>query len=89
MPGDDDEENYLTIDGFDAAFIGLATVWHPNGERVTRAVYNGNKILTELRKQGIKDRDEAAEYCDFNIEGAYMGPATPIVVWPQKLLKED
>lgn len=26
--------------------------------------------------------DEAREYIEFNIEGAYMGPHTAILVWP-------
>jgi hypothetical protein len=26
--------------------------------------------------------EEAREYIEFNIEGAYMGPDTPILVWP-------
>jgi ABC-type lipoprotein export system ATPase subunit len=28
------------------------------------------------------DDEEAEEYCSYNIEGAYVGPHTPIIVWP-------
>jgi hypothetical protein len=69
-----------TIDGFDDAMVGVADVWHPNGTRVERAVYNGEMILTVLMDQGM-DRDEAMEYCSFNIEGAYVGEDTPIIFW--------
>jgi hypothetical protein len=28
------------------------------------------------------DLEEAREFIEFNIEGAYMGPDTPLLVWP-------
>ena len=33
--------------------------------------------------------EEAREYIEFNIEGAYMGPDTPILVWMEDLWDED
>jgi hypothetical protein len=29
------------------------------------------------------DPEDAREYIEFNIEGAYMGEHTPVLVWPQ------
>jgi hypothetical protein len=34
------------------------------------------------------DEEEAREFIEFNIEGAYMGPHTPVVVWQDDLYDE-
>ena len=31
------------------------------------------------------DPEDAREYIEFNIEGAYVGLFTPVLVWPQDL----
>jgi hypothetical protein len=67
----------LKVDGFDAAIIGVTETWLPE----PRLVYDGQKILALLMAQGMSDL-EALEYCNFNIEGAYMGEDTPLIVWP-------
>lgn len=67
----------LRIDGFDEAIIGVAEAWLP----APKLVYDGVKILDVLMDQGMSDID-AMDYCNFNIEGAYMGDDTPIIVWP-------
>ena len=41
-----------------------------------------------MERDGM-DADEAREYIEFNIEGAYMGPDTPILVWMEDLWDED
>ena len=35
-------------------------------------------------KEGM-DSEEAREYIEFNIEGAYMGEDTPVLVWTQDM----
>lgn len=67
----------LKIDGFDDAIIGMADGWLPT----PKLVYDGEKILAILMDQGMSDI-EAIEYCNFNIEGAYVGDETPLIVWP-------
>ena len=67
----------LKIDGFDSAIIGVAEAWLP----APKLVYDGTKILDILMDQGMSDI-EAIEYCNFNIEGAYVGESTPLIVWP-------
>ena len=67
----------LKIDGFDDAIIGLTDSWLPE----PKLVYDGQKILEILMSQGMSDL-EALEYCNFNIEGAYVGESTPLIVWP-------
>ena len=69
------------IDGYDQAIIGPAFVWHGN-ERVNVLVYNAEAIRYVLVKRDGMEFDEAREYIENNIEGAYVGPDTPLLVWP-------
>lgn len=67
-------------DGFDSAIIGTACVWNGN-ERVDVLVYDGEKMIEQLMiRDGMNER-EAIDYIDFNIENAYIGKDTPVVVW--------
>jgi hypothetical protein len=76
------------INGFDEAVIGPALIWSVDGKRVEVLVYDAEKIRASLMKDGM-DSDEAREYIEFNIEGAYMGPDTPILVWPEDMVWVD
>ena len=75
----------LKIDGFDSALIGISTVWqkHEGGgaERVDTLIYDGEIITTILMHQSGMSHEEALEYISFNIEDAYVGENTPIIVW--------
>ena len=69
------EENILLADGFNEALIGT-------GERAGSlpvAVYDRQKCIDILCKQDMS-REEAEEYFDFNVIGAYVGKQTPIFV---------
>lgn len=72
----------LKIEGHDNAIIGPAMLWNANlqGSRVEVLVYDAEVIRDNLMRQGM-DSDSAREYIEFNIEGAYMGPDTPVLVW--------
>lgn len=70
----------LKIDGHDDALIGPALIWGPEG-RTEVLVYDAEKIRAELVRQGMT-YEQAREYIEYNIEGAYVGPDTPILVWP-------
>ena len=78
----------LKIDGHDDAVIGPALIWG-NGERISVLVYNAESIRTTLVFRDGMSHDEAREYIEFNIEGAYMGPDTPILVWPDDIWDEE
>jgi hypothetical protein len=78
----------LKIDGHDDAVIGPAMIWG-NGERISVLVYDAEAIRATLIHRDGMDPDEAREYIEFNIEGAYMGPDTPILVWMEDLWDED
>jgi len=68
----------LKADGFDDAIIGTACTWREN-QRVDILVYDLDKMASILVEGGMS-YDEAAEYIEFNVEGAYMGIDTPIYV---------
>jgi len=78
----------LKIDGHDDAVIGPALIWG-NGERISVLVYNAESIRSTLVFRDGMTAEEAREYIEFNIEGAYMGPDTPILVWPDDLWDEE
>ena len=61
----------LYCDGLEEALVGTGTRFtHPV------AVYNKEKVLKILEED--MTREEAEEYFDFNIAGAYVGESTPI-----------
>ena len=79
----------LRIEGFDNALIGIATVWQKSesggANRVDTLIYDGDVIVTILMHESGLSQDEAEEYISYNIEGAYVGETTPIIVWPCKM----
>jgi len=77
----------LKIDGHDDAILGPATIWQ-NGTHVAVLVYDAEVIRATLMKRDGMTAEEAREYIEFNIEGAYVGPDTPILVWPDDLWEE-
>lgn len=65
----------------DRAILGT-TLTYQDGERVPVYVYSGNEIVSVLMVRDGMDWDEAMDFIDFNIEGAYTGKDTPLILWP-------
>ena len=66
----------LKWDGFDSAVIGV-------GERNntdSMIVYDYDKMVKVLVTRDDMSYEEAEEYIDFNIVGAWIGDTTPIIV---------
>jgi len=63
------EDEFLKAEGFDDAIIGV-------DEFSMRLIYSVSKCIEILQKD--MDEEEAAEYFEFNVKGAYMGEKTPI-----------
>jgi hypothetical protein len=78
----------LRIDGFDEAIIGPATIWRGQ-EMVSVLVYDAEKIRDILMVRDGMDFEMAREYIEFNIEVAYMGEHTPVLVWPNDMWDID
>jgi hypothetical protein len=72
----------MKIEGFDEAIIGPALIWRESGMMAEVFVYDAEKIREKLMRDGMSSED-AREYIEFNIEGAYMGLNTPVLVWTQ------
>ena len=72
----------MKIDGHDDAVLGPAFIWGEGGTRLSVLVYDADLIRATLMTRDGMTAEEAREYIEFNIEGAYMGPDTPILVWP-------
>lgn len=79
----EDDSGAMLIDGFEEAIIGVCDTWD-NNNCVRRIVYSGDKIVQQLMNTDGMDEEEAVEYCCYNIEGAYVGLHTPVIVWPYK-----
>ena len=71
----------LKIDGHDNAIIGPAMIWR-NNTMVSVLVYDAEVIRNTLVTRDAMAFDDAREYIEFNIEGAYVGEGTPVLVWP-------
>jgi hypothetical protein len=79
----------LKIDGADEALIGAALVWVPQpGGGTSRElvlVYDGDALVSGLMARDGMSEEEAREHVGFNIEDAYVGPCTPIIVWRRSM----
>jgi hypothetical protein len=66
-----EDENVLLADGFDDAFVGIGRQF---GRPI--AVYNRSKCIDILQED--MSEEEAEEYFQYNVEGAWVGENTPI-----------
>lgn len=67
-----EDENILLADGLEHAFMAIGRQFtHPV------AIYSKRKVIKILMRQGM-DREEAEEYFQFNIAGAFVGDQTPV-----------
>ena len=76
----------LKIDGHDDAILGPACRWR-GSSRVDVLVYDAELIRENLMRDGMTSED-AREFIEFNIEGAYVGEDTPVLVWTQDMWDE-
>jgi len=74
----------IRAEGFDDCILGIAEVWDSN-TRVHRIVYDALEMIEVLVERDGMDHDEAVEYFEFNIDGAYLGKHTPIFVFRTSL----
>jgi hypothetical protein len=64
----------MFIEGMDEALVGYAVQWGSP----PLAVYDAEKIVEVLSKD--MSLEEAQEFFEFNIECAYLGPGTPLIL---------
>ena len=77
----------LKIDGHDNAIIGPAMIWREQG-LCNVLVYDAEQVRENLMGDGMT-AEQAREFIEFNIEGAYVGEHTPVLVWPNDQWEEE
>ena len=60
-------------DGFENAFLGIGTQFNTQLD-----VYSTNKIILILENEHGMTNEEAIEFFEFNIQGAWLGKLTPV-----------
>jgi hypothetical protein len=65
------DEDFLVATGFDAAVIGVDV-------KRMRIIYSVNECLNILMNDHGMNDEDALEYFEFNVSGAYVGEKTPI-----------
>lgn len=71
-------DDMILWDGFDDCILGV-------GLRCCSedcVVYDGSKMIQVLMNRDGMTYEEAYEYMDYNIIGAYVGKTTPVIVYP-------
>jgi hypothetical protein len=68
-----DSEEILLADGFESAFIGICRRFSNSC-----ALYDYEKCVEILVERDKMDANDAVEYMDYNVLGAYVGRNTPI-----------
>jgi hypothetical protein len=65
------DEEIIKADGLDSAIIGIEI-------NSMRLIYSSNKIIQILIAENKMELEDALEFYEFNIAGAYIGDKTPI-----------
>mgnify|MGYP003643144385 CR=1 FL=1 len=68
-----DDENILFADGFEEAFVGVIR----SCGAVPKACYDYDKCIEVLTSRDNMSHEEAVEFFEFNVIGAYVGEYTP------------
>jgi hypothetical protein len=70
------EEGLLSVDDHDNALVGVS---HGSFGDSDRLIYSRDTIIQNLIYSGM-DFQQAQEYYDFNVAGAYMGKGSPLFI---------
>lgn len=68
----DEEAGVLLADGFEKAFVGYVTQFN-----TMLACYDYDKCIKIMMTRDKMTDEEAIEYMEYNVTGAYMGKYTP------------
>ncbi len=63
----------LTADGFDDSIIGISSSH--------TVIYSADSIVETLMRRDGMSHEDALEFFEYNIAGAYVGEFTPIYMW--------
>lgn len=73
-------DHIMLADGFEEAFVGI-------GQQFTHnfAVYDHGKCVEILRYRDGMTEEEAEEFMEFNVTGAWVGKGTPVFLRPMSI----
>lgn len=71
------DEEFLSADGFEKALIGIA---YDKIKGVHVLIYSRMECIEILIERDEMSKEDAEEYFDYNVEGAYVGDKTPVFV---------
>ena len=79
------EDQTLYADGFEDAIVGIDYIAHP-----ARIVYDKNKMVEILVEKEDMELNDAIEFLEYNVWGAYVGEGTPIYahIGPRQEIEE-
>lgn len=66
----------ITYDGMDAALLGYTST----EDEPQIAVYDYDLMVNAFMELNDWSQEEALEWIEFNVVGAYIGPTTPLIV---------
>lgn len=69
------EDGILLADGFESAFVGVGQCF----SKQPQAIYDRDKCIRALVDGGASIED-AIEHFEYNVQGAWVGPSTPVFV---------
>lgn len=78
---DEDGNGILLADGFEDAFLGVGSAYY----NPPCAIYDYDRCI-EILTDDDCDYEQAIEYFEFNVIGAYVGPQTPLFI---RIFKEE
>ena len=71
----DDDVTLMFVDGHDDAIVGFV-----ERDGILLLVYDADKIVRMLVVRDRMSREDAEEYFEFNVAGAWMGEQTPLIL---------
>ena len=73
------DEKILRADGLDEACIGWTNSWEGHNRNM-RLVYDIGKVIGIFQERDGMPYEDAVEFYEFNVAGAYVGEGTPIFI---------
>ena len=67
-------DEVLLADGFEEAFLGMCEIFG----RPLVAAYDRDRCIEVLVERDGMEYEEAVEFFDFNVAGAWVGDSTPV-----------
>jgi len=73
------DEKILRATGLDEACIGWTDSWNGHNRNI-RLVYDVGQVIKIFQERDGMSYEDAVEFYDYNVAGAYMGESTPIFI---------